>query len=276
MLEIGNTYTHSSYFLFGGNTMQQNFTMNGLQTLLYFPFKDSNSRNRLLIASALGFASFIIPIIPWLFILGYAGAIMKQIIVDKHEPSMPDWKDWNEYISLGGKLFGVNIIYAIPAFIPMLFGYITMMLPAFMEVFSRTPHGYQNSDPFLGITMLFSFVGFALFGIGMLFSLILWVFLPPALAHVVAKDSFAAGFQFREWWKIFRANIGGFILSIVIAGGLYMALMLTMQIIYMTIILCILLPFLLAFISAYLTIIVFTLFAQAYSDGVMKLEKQTI
>ena len=42
--------------------MQQNFTMNGLQTLLYFPFKDSNSRTRLLIASAIGLAGFIIPI----------------------------------------------------------------------------------------------------------------------------------------------------------------------------------------------------------------------
>jgi hypothetical protein len=256
--------------------MQQSYTMNSLQTLLYFPFKDSDSRNKLFIASALGLASFIIPIVPWLFILGYAGAIMKQIIVDKQEPSMPDWKNWNEYISLGGKVLGVYIIYAIPAIIPMIFGYGAMMLPAFLDAFSHNPQSYSNPDQFLGITMLFSFGGFALFGIGMLFSLILWVFLPPALAHVVAKDSFAAGFQFREWWKIFRANIGGFILAIIIAGGLYMVLMLAMQIMYMTIILCILLPFLFAFISAYLTIIIFTLLAQAYSDGVLKLEGQVI
>jgi hypothetical protein len=256
--------------------MQQSYTMNSLQTLLYFPFKDSDSRNKLLIASALGFASFIIPIIPWLFILGYAGVIMKQIIVDKQEPSMPEWKNWSEYISMGGKLFGVYIIYAIPAIIPMIFGYGAMMLPAFLDAFSHNPQSYSNPDQFLGITMLFSFGGFALFGIGMLFSLILWVFLPPALAHVVAKDSFAAGFQFHEWWKIFRANIGGFILAIIIAGGLYMVLMVAMQIMYMTIILCILLPFLLAFISAYLTIIIFTLLAQAYSDGVLKLEGQVI
>ena len=255
--------------------MQQSFTMNGLQTLLYFPFKDSDSRNRLLIASALGFASFIIPIIPWLILLGYAGTIMKQIIVHKQEPSMPDWKNWNEYISLGGKLFGVNLIYAIPVFIPMLVGYFGMMLPAFAEMVSRNPRSFVNSDQFLGITIFSTFGGMALFGVGMLFSIVLWVFLPPALAHVVAKDSFSAGFQFRDWWKIFRANIGGFILSMIIAGGLYMALMIVMQIIYMTIILCILLPFLIAFISAYLTIIVFTLFAQAYREGVIKLETQT-
>ena len=55
-----------------------------------------------------------------------------------------------------------------------------------------------------------------------------------------------------------------------------MVLMFVTQIIYMTIIFCILLPFLLSFISAYLSIIVFTLFAQAYSDGVAKLEGQII
>jgi hypothetical protein len=256
--------------------MQQSLTMNGLQTLLYFPFKDSKSRTRLLIASAIGLAGFIIPIIPWLLMLGYAGAIMKLVIVDKQEPSMPDWNNWNEYLSLGVKLFGVNLIYSLPAIIPMFFGYSVMMLPAFLDIFSRNSHGYPNPDQFLGVTMLFSFGGFALFGIGMLFSVILWVFLPPALAHVVAKDSFAAGFQFREWWKVFRANIGGFLLSIVIAGGLYMVFMFVTQIIYMTIIFCILLPFLLAFISAYLSVIVFTLFAQAYSDGVIKLEGQII
>jgi hypothetical protein len=123
--------------------------------------------------------------------------------------------------------------------------------------------------------MLFSFGGMALFGIGMFFSLILWVFLPPAFAHVAAKDSFSAGFQFREWWKIFRANIGGFILSMVISGGLYMALIFAMQIIYMTIILCILLPFLMAFMSAYLSIVISVLIAQAYRDGVLKLEEQS-
>ena len=254
--------------------MQQNFTMNSLQALLYFPFKDSGSRNRLLIASALGFASFIIPVIPWILLLGYAGAIMKQIIVEKQEPSMPDWKNWSDYLLLGGKLFGVNLIYSIPVFIPMLLGYFGMILPAFIGILSGDPNGYSNSDQFVGITMLFSFGGMGLFGIGMIFSIILWVFLPPALAHVAARDSFAAGFQFRDWWAIFKANIGGFLLSIIIAGGLYMVMVFALQIIYMTIILCALLPFLLAFISAYLTIVIFTLFAQAYREGIIKLENQ--
>jgi hypothetical protein len=253
--------------------MQHSATLNSLQTLLYFPFKDSNSRNKLLIASALGLASFIIPIVPWILVLGYAGAVMRQIIVDGEEPSMPDWEDWNKHLSLGGKLFGVSLVYSIPAWLPMALGYFVMILPAFLMEFLDSSQRY--SDELFGGIMLFSFGGMALFGLGLLFSLILWLFLPPAITHTAARDSFAAGFKVREWWKIFRANLGGFFLAIIISGGLYMALAFVMQIIYMTIILCILLPFLIAFTSAYLSIVVSALLAQAYRDSVLKLEEQT-
>jgi len=254
--------------------MQQNQTLNSLQTLLYFPFKDSSSRNKLLIASALGLGSFIIPIIPWILVLGYAGAIMRQIIVDGKEASMPEWGDWNKYLSLGGKLFGVSLVYSIPVWAPMFLGYFLMILPAFLTEFLENT--YRYSDELIGFVMLFTFGGMILFGLGMFFSLIIWVFLPPAFAHAAAKDSFVAGFKIREWWKIFKANIGGFILTMVIGGGLYMVFMFAMQIIYMTLILCILLPFLMAFMSAYLSIVISVLIAQAYRDGLTKLEVQIV
>jgi hypothetical protein len=272
MREIGDNI--DVFFIhFGGNIMQKNLTMNSLQTLLYFPFKDSGSRIKLLIASVLGFAGFIIPVIPWILILGYAGAVMKQIIVDGDEPSMPEWENWSEHLSLGGKLFGVNLIYSIPAWAPMVFGYFLMLLPIFLVEFFESSNYYPSASE--GLAMLFSFGGMALFVIGMFFSLILWVVLPPAFAHVVAKNSFSAGFQIRGWWKVFKANIGGFIIAVVISGGLYMAFMFAMQIIYMTLILCILLPFLLSFMSAYLSIVIFALIGQAYRDGTLKLEEQT-
>lgn len=254
--------------------MQQNRSMTDLQTLLYFPLKDSESRNRLLIASALGFASFIVPIVPWLFILGYAGAIMRQIIVDRQAPSMPDWKDWKDYLPLGGKLFGVNFIYSIPVFFPILLGYFGMMMPALLGILSGDSYNPATAEQLTGIMMVASFGGMALFGLGMFFSLMLWIILPPALSHAAATGTFAGGFQLRAWWPIFKANLGGFFLSLVIGGGLYMMVVVALQVIYMTMILCIILPFLFAFVTAYLTIILFTLFAQAYHDGVVKLEEK--
>ena len=48
-------------------------TFQELQDLLLFPVKGSEERRRLLIAGLLGFAKFIIPFIPGIFLLGYAG-----------------------------------------------------------------------------------------------------------------------------------------------------------------------------------------------------------
>lgn len=252
--------------------MQQNFTMNGLQMLLYFPFKDAESRKKLAIASAMGLASFIIPIIPSLFLLGYAGMIMRQIIVDNQEPSMPDWMDWNELLSFGAKLFGVIFIYTTPALIPLLLGYFGIMLPALMDAFTGGQGAIFESNGFPAIFMLGTVGGMALFALSIVLSLLLWIVLPPALGHVVAKNSFAAGFQVRGWWKVLKANIGGFVLSLILGGGLYIVMMMVFQIIYMTLILCCILPFLMAFISAYMTIVISTLFAQAYHEGSQKLE----
>ena len=256
--------------------MNVNLTMNTLQELLFFPLKDAESRKKLFVASAIEFAGFIIPIIPRLFVLGYAGEIARQIIVKKEEPHMPEWENWSEYLSFGAKLFGVYIIYAIPMLLPMFAAYFIMMLPGIVEIFNDSRHAYGTPALPPEWMMFSTFGGMILFGLGMLFSLFLFVFLPPAMSHVVAKDSFAAGFSIREWWKIFRENLGGFILSMVVTGGLYMVLMLVIQLVYMTIILCCLLPFLLSFVMAYMNIVVFTLFAQAYRDGQEKLKLQPI
>jgi hypothetical protein len=246
--------------------------MNNLQDILYFPIKDSDSRKKMLIASVMSLASFIVPILPWIFVMGYAGEIMRRIIVNKEEPHMPEW-NWNEYLPLGGKLFGVYFIYAIPMMIPMFLGYFMMIIPAILM--DPEVSGRHSSFP-PELMLVGTFGGMALFGLGMLFSLLLFVILPPAMSHTAAKNSFAAGFQIREWWRVYKANFGGFILSMIIAGGLYMVLIFAIQIVYITIILCFLVPFLMSAAMTYMTIITFALFGKAYRDGEEKLASKPI
>jgi hypothetical protein len=249
--------------------MNNNFTLGNLQSLLFFPFTEPGGRNKLLVASLLGLASFFIPILPWLVLLGYAGMIMKRIIVERGDPFMPEWDRWNDMLAMGLKLFGVSFIYSLPAVGALVIGYFSMiLLPAFMGVYDAGGESMQGM-------LLVMFASFALMMLGMVLSLCLWVILPPAICHTVAKDSFAAGFHIRDWWGVFRANLGGFFVTIILAGGLYMVMMIAVQILYFTIVLCILLPFLMAFVYAYLTIVSFTLFARAYREGMEKLEAQS-
>jgi hypothetical protein len=246
--------------------------MNNLQEILFFPVKDGDSRTKLLVAAALSLASMFIPILPWIFVLGYAGEIMRQVIIRKETPHMPEW-NWGENFSLGGKLFGVHFIYSLPAALPMIVGYMMMIVPAIL----LDPE-ISGGNPVIAPEWLIlgTFGGMALFSLGMLLSLLLWVALPPALSHAAAQDSFAAGFQIRAWWKVYRANLGGFILALVISGGLYMVMIFAIQILYLTLILCILAPFLMMFALTYLTLVAFALFAQAYKDGQEKLAAQPV
>src|SRR5512140_1575563 len=107
--------------------MAAEFTTQGFQDLLSFPFSTSEARKKLLIAGLLGLASFVIPIIPSIFLIGYAALIMRRMILDKAEPSMPDWCDSTDMLSLGLKMFGAMFVYSFPAMAIFLLGYLGMM-----------------------------------------------------------------------------------------------------------------------------------------------------
>ena len=243
--------------------MTANFTIQSLQDLLAFPFRTPEARKKLLIAGLFGLAGFFIPILPTLFLMGYAGLIMQSMILEKSEPFMPEWNDWDKMLKLGLKIFGAGFIYSFPALLMLFIGYLGFLLPALL---SSTTEAQSNRYIFrhLGIYMASMFGGMACFGVGLFFAFAIWVVLPVILAHVAATNSFSAAFHLSDWWKILRANLGGFLVSIILLGGIYMVLVFATQILYMTFVLCIIVPFLLAFISAYLLIMANALFAQAY------------
>ena len=246
--------------------MNTNSMLQELQRFLLFPVKGADERKRLLAGALLGFAGFIVPIIPGIFLLGYAGLIMQNIIQEKAEPSMPAWKDWNKMFMLGLKMGCAGFIYCLPALIVMFGGYAIMIIPTFIQAFSNSHTYYQPSSVF-ATSLLGTFGGMALFGIGLLLFVPLWLVLPAVISHVAATDSFQAAFHFKDWWRILRANIGGFAITLILAAGLSFVLVFAIEILYMTIILCIVIPFLMAFLIAYLTIAVYALFAIAYREG---------
>ena len=174
---------------------------------------------------------------------------------------------------LGLKMGFASFIYCLPALIVMVVGYSVMMVPALLQAFSN-PHTYYEPASVIGTSIFSMFGGMALFGIGLILFIPLWLALPPMMSHVAATDSFSAAFHFRDWWRVLRANIGGFAITLILAAGLYFVLIFAMQILYMTIILCIVIPFLMAFLIAYVTIVANALFAIAYREGSEKMAIQ--
>ena len=229
-----------------------------IEQILTFPFKETESRKNFLIGSLVYLASFIIPIVPLILVMGYTARIMRQAF-NSEILSLPAWDNWESMLKDGLLLFGIRLVYMIPVFILMAPLFIaSMSMPLWIE------SQHAASDQFI-------FIPFLLFGITMLLifpiSLALGIILPAAESHVIQHNDFAAGYRFREWWAIFRANLGGFLIAYLIAMVTGFVLMFIVQIAMITIVLICLLPFIMPAISLYTTLVMYAAYAQAYKDG---------
>jgi hypothetical protein len=228
-----------------------------LAELFSFPVKDDEARKNFLIATLVYLASFIIPILPLIAAMGYTARIMRGV-VNGEAPTMPKWDDWESMLKDGLILFGVRLAYALPIiviFLPIFFA--MSLLPIWME----TSGGAEEQA--LPIFIVFGLLMLCIFPL----SLALGIIIPAAETHAAVHNDFAAGFRFREWWPIFRANVGGFIVAYLIAMVAGMILSTFVGIAAITIIFFCVLPFIMPAITAYLTLVMYAAFAQAYKQG---------
>jgi len=235
--------------------MLSNFDLNHLLT---FPLKDAEARKQFLIGMLVYLAGFVIPIVPLFFATGYMMRIMRQVLRGE-QPHMIEWDEWGEMFIDGARLFGVRLVYMLPFFLLLcpLMGF-NVALPFILE-------GAGENADWLIVLFPIIFGGFFLVFIPLMF--VLGVLLPAAEVHVTDKAEFAAAFQVREWWAIFRANWGGFLLAIAIVYGISFALTIIIQFAMITIVLICILPIIMPGIAMYTSVVMYTAFAQAYKEG---------
>jgi hypothetical protein len=133
----------------------------------------------------------------------------------------------------------------------------------------------ENAENADWILILFPIIFGGFFLIFIPFIIVYSVLLPAAEVHVTDKVEFAAAFRVREWWAIFRANWGGFLLALAIAYGINLALTLIVQLAMITIVLICVLPIILPGIMMYMSLVMYVAFAQAYKEGRERLASKT-
>jgi hypothetical protein len=235
-------------------------TTDQLKTIISFPFQDERWVSKLLIACVWVFLGFI-PVLPYLLLLGYVALIILEV-VEEGKPSLPEWDDLSRIFTHGFRLFGVGFVYSLPFLLLMVLGYGVMILSIFTVESSVVSEGVG----FLSVLGSY-LVGFGLIGLGVLLAFGTSVFLPIAGCHAVVEGEFAAGFRFREWWPIFRANWDGFLISFVLLFGGGMVAYYAAQFLVFTVVLCCLYPIVIGVLSVYFLIVGGALFAQAYRVG---------
>jgi hypothetical protein len=245
--------------------MNKNYSLDGVQAILAYPFKQEGWQSKFAIGVALFFANYIVPILPGIFLAGYFAKMMHSVITeDVDELSMPAWEDWGDLFKRGLKVFCATFIYMFPALFLMIGGYLMMYIPIILE--SISSHS-RASDLSTGI-IIGMCVGFAMFFLGLVLYMPTMIILPPAITHLIAKDSFAAAFRIREWVAILRANFWGFFAAFTVVAGAYLVLFMAVYALYFTIILACLMPIGLSLIAVYLAVISAPLLGQAYRKGV--------
>jgi hypothetical protein len=228
-----------------------------LSELFLFPLQEREARKHLLIGSLIYLAGFIVPILPWLVITGYNAIIVRQIL-NGEKPHLVPWDNWEALLKNGLRMMGIRLIFALPILVLMTPFFISMFAIPFISSLEK---GGGN------IMLIFMLISFLIFLLIIPLSFIIGIVAPVSEIHMLAKDEFAAGFRVSEWWPIFKANWGGFLLAYAIVYGVTMILTFAVQFLLITIVLTCLVPFLLAAVSMYSMLIMYVVFAQAYKQG---------
>lgn len=234
-----------------------------LKEIFYFPVKDAEARKHLLIGALISISAFVIPILPYFLLVGYAVQIARQVLRNE-SPRMVAWDNWSDMFKDGAKVFGVRIVYTLPIIILVL----PLMVTSFLLPLITSNSSTSEADPFFAVYMgVFALTMCILIPI----SIVVAFIVPAAEMHVLEKGEFSAGFRIREWWAIFRANLSGFIAAFAIYYLAAMALSIIIQIMMVTVILACLLPIILPATTIYILLIMYVTVAQAYRDGKAKL-----
>ena len=239
--------------------------MNDLQNFLFFPVRDSEARKQFLFTCLISLASFFIPILPLFLIMGYSAKVMRQVIDEHWAPTMPDWQkvDWTETFLDGVKLYGLQLALMFPLFLLMGFGMVSMFGGmAFTSLLAD-----ESTRSFAPVGGVFLFIGIGIMMIFSVLSLPYQVIISAAAPHMVTKRSFAAGFDFKEWFAIFRKGLGEFLLAYALTFVASFVFIIVMQVALITLVLMCIVPFLMIPYSAYLTLLTSTLNARAYLAG---------
>ncbi len=250
--------------------MQTESFFTKLLNSLNFPFEDPHWVKKVAIGSGLSIASFIVPIIPMLFVYGYSLRIMQRIISGDGKPALPEWKDWGKLFTDGLKLWGAGLLYTLPILVLVIAGMAVILLVFLMPAYSVSGSGTPPPQNWALFAVGFMVLVVMILILGVL-SLAITLLQAAGLSHLAAKDSFAAAFRFGEWWPVFKKGFVAFLLAVVVSMVLVWVLSLAMQILLLTVILAILLPLVMGIYAFLILVYQNTFYALAYRDTVQKM-----
>ncbi|MGB9777282.1 MAG: DUF4013 domain-containing protein [Anaerolineae bacterium] len=233
-------------------------TLVELKHLFRFPFQEPDWVNRFIIGSALIFAGWVVPILPVLFVYGYAVEVMRRVIGGE-EPSLPPWQDWGRLFVDGLRAFAVGLVYLLPGTL-VYFGGMGLYFASFFIPL------LANREPTMALVMVTMALFFISLFLGSLLLFLGAIPLPAAMAHFVAENRLGAAFQVRRWWAVLKERRWEYLAAWILLFGMMGLLYVLWMLLYYTICLCWLMPILAAPVAFYTTLVFAALFGQVWRE----------
>jgi hypothetical protein len=143
------------------------------------------------------------------FLAGYYGRTLRHVARGEARP-LPDWEDLGGLFAEGLQLTGVYLVHLLVGITAIFALAAVVVLPVALS--GGLPDGGPGQ-------LLAAFTGLglaAVYGLVMLLSLSLAVYMPAALARVAMGGSFGDGFDWRRNVEFIRANAANYLLALLV------------------------------------------------------------
>jgi len=214
-------------------------SLSAIKEIFAFAFRDPNWKMKFLIGSAITLPGFVIPILPWLLILGYGARVARkaaQCDQPAGEPSgdeassapvspatLPEWDQWEDLLMDGLRQFGVSFFITLPMTLVYLFGLSVYTISILGISASEGGSSQLLFGVFFAIALVI-FIGCMV--LGTVLMPLTYLVYPAAATHVAVEKKFAALLSFSKWSGILRRNIGEYLAMLFCLAGIYAVMML--------------------------------------------------
>ena len=164
-----------------------------------FVFEDPRWTQKILMGGLFYLAGFVI--VGWFFILGYCARLARNVVAGETHP-MPEWEELGEFFNEGLRLFGVVLVYVVPMIALMGF----FIVPLILADASGNRALRELSGGMAG----------CLACLIMPLSLAIAFFMPASLLFASVEQRFNAAFDFSRIWAFIKANLGNYLLALVV------------------------------------------------------------
>lgn len=230
------------------------------------PFKDRDWLSKFLTGSLFILAGWVIPVIPLVFVFGYALQAMRETI-QSGEGRLPAWEDWASLGVKGVLCLVLYFIYCLPGLVLLVGAVASFVLGLVLNGLTPDDASRLIASPTVLLARLLLLVG----AVGLAGGLLAWLagFLaaPIAMARLAETGELRAALEIDRIWAIIRSQAGNFILAWAVYLGLVYVSSMLCAMLYYTVCCCILIPIVSAPLSFYILVFAAALFALVYREG---------